>query len=84
MREAGFVDVAVHPHEEAIAFESVDEMWERMIRSSAHIVMLRKRLGEDEWATRAKVARAWLRDTIGPTPTKLSTLAYLAVGARPR
>lgn len=47
--------------------------------------MMRRRLGETEWATHGAVARTWLRKTIGPTPTPttLGTTALLAVGIRP-
>ncbi|HSO35913.1 MAG TPA: class I SAM-dependent methyltransferase [Labilithrix sp.] len=83
MRAAGFVDVAIHPHEEAIAVDDAEALWDRMVRSSAPLVMLRRKLGEATWATRAEVARAWLRERIGPTPTALATVAFLGVGRRP-
>ena len=80
--DAGFSDVAVHEHTVAFAFSGVDELWARMVRSSAPLVMLRERLGEQVWSDRAQVARAFLLREIGDGPSALSTTALLGVARR--
>ena len=79
LRDAGFVDVAVHEHTAAFAFSSVDELWSRMVRSSAPLAVLRDRLGEQVWSERSQIARAFLLREIGDAPTTLSTTALLGV-----
>lgn len=82
LRDAGFVDVAVHEHTATIAFSNLDELWSRMVRSSAPIVMLRERVGEEEWAKRSQVARSFLLREVGDSPAQLSTTAWLGVARR--
>jgi ubiquinone/menaquinone biosynthesis C-methylase UbiE len=81
--EGGFEAVVVHPHTLSIAFQSVDALWTRMVRSSAPLVSLRKRLGEQTWAARSVLALAHLRRELGDGPTELSTSAWLGYGVRP-
>jgi ubiquinone/menaquinone biosynthesis C-methylase UbiE len=84
LREGGFEQVAVHEHTVSVSFETVEALWTRMVRSSAPLLSLRNRLGEDVWAQRSAVALAYLRRELGDTPKPLSTTAWLGFGVRPR
>lgn len=82
LREAGFAGVAVHEHSATLTFASVDDFWSRMVRSSAPLLMLRDRLGEQVWAERSQTARAFLLREYGDRPAPLSTTAWLGVARR--
>lgn len=83
MSEAGFVDVAVEPYEHFIAPEgTADDFWEMMTRSAAPCVMMRKRVGEEEWARRAEIALAYLREALPETKKHMSTTAYFGFGRK--
>jgi ubiquinone/menaquinone biosynthesis C-methylase UbiE len=84
LREGMFEQVVVHEHTVAIAFEDVEALWVRMVRSSAPLLSLRKRLGEEVWSQRSKRALEWLRRELGDGPKQLSTTAWLGFGVRPR
>jgi SAM-dependent methyltransferase len=45
MTDGGFSDVRVERHEARLAVASADELWHRMARSSAPLVMMQKKLG---------------------------------------
>jgi ubiquinone/menaquinone biosynthesis C-methylase UbiE len=78
LTDAGFVEVTVEPYEHFVTdVGSADEFWEVMTRSAAPLLLMRKRLGEDEWTRRAEVARAYLRDAFPGARERLSTTAYL-------
>ena len=83
LREGGFEQVAVHAHTQSIAFQNVDALWTRMVRSSAPLVSLRKRLGEALWTERSALALAHLRRELGEGATQLATTAWLGYGVRP-
>lgn len=84
LREGGFEQVAVHEHTVSVVFESVEELWTRMVRSSAPILSLRKRLGEEVWSQRSTLALAFLRREFAEKPNTLSTTAWLGFGRKPR
>jgi ubiquinone/menaquinone biosynthesis C-methylase UbiE len=83
LKQAGFVEVTVQPH--AVEFPSVpaDELWDRMSRSSAPLVLLRRRLGESLWNSQAEVARAYLREQLKGVEQPLTTKALLGFGRKP-
>jgi ubiquinone/menaquinone biosynthesis C-methylase UbiE len=84
LREGGFEQVAVHERTVALSFENVEALWARMVRSSAPLFSLRKRLGEDVWSQRSTRALAYLRSKLGETPEPLATTAWLGFGIRPQ
>jgi SAM-dependent methyltransferase len=83
LKQAGFVEATVQPH--AVEFPPVpaDELWDRMSRSSAPLVLLRRRLGESSWNTQAEVARAYLRENLRGANQRLNTKAFLGCGRKP-
>jgi SAM-dependent methyltransferase len=83
MRSAGFSGVHIVPHTQSLTPESAEAFWAGMARSSAPLVLLRRRLGEEEWARRVPDALAYVERALGGGPRELSTTAWLAVGNRP-
>ena len=82
MRAAGFERVRIEPVAHSIRPESARDLWQRMVRSSAPLVLLRNRLGEAEWQKREPGVHAYLSEALGRDPV-LSTTALLAVGYKP-
>jgi SAM-dependent methyltransferase len=84
LQQAGFRDVEVVPCTLAIAVTGKpEELWVRMARSSAPLVMLRKRLGEQEWASGTRRALAFLDAYLREHPGDLETTALLGMGTKP-
>ena len=82
LRAGGFVDVAVQDHTVELRFADSDALWTRMTRSSAPLVSLRERLGEDVWRQRSELARNYLARELGTGRVSLSTTAWLGHGRR--
>ncbi len=81
---AGFRDVAVESVTRSISVAgSAEELWQRMSRSSAPLVLLRRRLGEDDWQRGSERARAFLERYVRENPGELSTTALLGYGTKP-
>jgi ubiquinone/menaquinone biosynthesis C-methylase UbiE len=83
MERAGFSDVVIHEHEATYDRGPAEEFWERMARSSAPLVLLRRRLGEEVWAEQAKLAREYLVRQLADPSIVLRTKAYLGFGRKP-
>lgn len=82
MQTAGFAGVSIQRHTSALAFASSEEMWETMMRSSAPLVLMRRTVGEQVWAERAELMRAYLAENYRPN-VPLSTTAFLGIGHKP-
>ena len=83
MQEAGFAEVRVEPHSVDITFEDAETFWLKLTRSSAPLVMMKKRVGPEQWEHQSTLARAYLeRELPGSGPHTLSTTALLAVGRK--
>lgn len=85
LRSAGFSEVRVTAHEQQFPLTaSADELWERMAKSSAPLVLMRRRMGEEQWAKQAEIARAHLRERLSGPPFPLTTKAHLGFARKPR
>jgi len=82
MKGAGFADVVVHSPVHEFDAPNATELWDALIKSSAPLVMLRKKLGEAEWAVQSEKARTFIHDELAKNPRKLDTKAHLAVGRK--
>jgi len=80
MEAGGFADVVVHTCVNEFDAPEPAAFWDSMVRSSAPLVMLRKKLGEAAWATQAEKAKAFLAERLAGAPSKLGAKALLAVG----
>jgi SAM-dependent methyltransferase len=81
---AGFSEVSVAPHEASFEVTDSDDLWTRMAKSSAPLVLMRRRIGEEAWAVRGEVARGYLAEQLGGRSVRLSTKAFLGSGRKPR
>jgi len=82
MRAGGFERVRIEPMTLTIRPANAEDLWQRMARSSAPLVLLRNRLGEAEWQRREPLIRGFLGETLARAP-ELATTAWLAVGYKP-
>jgi ubiquinone/menaquinone biosynthesis C-methylase UbiE len=82
MRAGGFERVRIEPLTQTIRPSSALDLWQRMARSTAPLVLLRNRLGEAEWQRREPVVLEFLSQALAREP-ELSTTAWLAVGYKP-
>jgi ubiquinone/menaquinone biosynthesis C-methylase UbiE len=82
LRDAGFQDVRVEAVEHGLEAPSVEAFWQEIVRGAAPMALLRRKLGEPEWARQEQVALDHLRRTLGDSPPRLSSTAYVAVARR--
>ena len=80
---AGFVDVQVGERTVAQDFPSLADAWSSFARSTAPIVLLRRKLGEVAWQAVAERIHADLVSQFGPGPVHLEARAYLGVATSP-
>jgi ubiquinone/menaquinone biosynthesis C-methylase UbiE len=78
---AGFRDVRVEPCTHGVQVESAEHWWELMTRASAPLVLLKRKLGEQEWERQSRLAKAYVAAQV-PSPRVLTTTAYLGFGRR--
>jgi SAM-dependent methyltransferase len=83
LARAGFVDVKVHEHSATFDRMPAEVLWERMARSSAPLVLLRRRLGEEAWAQQAAIAKEYLAQRLADESLVFGTKAYLGFGRKP-
>lgn len=77
LEACGFSSVQIEPVEMSMDIESPELFWDVMVRGSAPLVLLRNRVGEEEFARQTSIAHEYLRKTIGGMRS-LSSVAYLA------
>jgi len=64
-------------------FPSLADAWSSFARSTAPIVLLRRKLGEVAWQAVAERIHADLVSQFGPGPVHLEARAYLGVATSP-
>jgi SAM-dependent methyltransferase len=80
---AGFTDVSVKPVTHTLPGDTPAEIWSQSERASAPIVLLRKRLGEEEWRRVGRGVLQRLEAHYGSAPIQHTTTAYLGFGRKP-
>lgn len=84
LEAAGFRDVSVEPCTRSLAVPAdAAELWFRMSRSSAPLVLLQNRLGAAEWRRGSERAAVFLERYLRENPGELSSTALLAYGTKP-
>jgi SAM-dependent methyltransferase len=83
LRRAGFAGVSIQRHSTTCSFDSAEEMWETMVRSSAPLVLMRRTVGEQVWDERSASMKAYLEENYRPN-RPLSTTAFLGIGHTPQ
>jgi len=79
---AGFVDVKVTPRTHTFAAEAPREFWGQCQRTTAPIVLLKRRLGEAKWAEVTSGVVERLEAQYGTGPVEVTTTAYLGRGRK--
>jgi SAM-dependent methyltransferase len=82
MSAAGFEDVEVHTRSHGIEWDSIDEYGRWSISASAPMVLLRRRLGEEEWKRVYDGVSERLRQRFGTGSLSAEWVAYLGFGRR--
>jgi SAM-dependent methyltransferase len=82
MRAGGFERVRIEAVKHTLPRANADDLWARVARSFAPLVLMRSRLGEPEWQRREAIIRSYLASALEREP-ELSTTAWLAVGYKP-
>lgn len=79
MAAAGFSSIEIHEARGAFPTESPEEFWRISTLGAAPLVMLRRRVGEEQWAQTERTALDYLRSVWQPA-RDLYSVAYLALG----
>jgi SAM-dependent methyltransferase len=82
MTTAGFRDVTVHTVTHPFTIPSLTEFWGVVQRTTAPVVLLRRKLGEDRWAEVGRGVFDRLRNALGDGPVTISGEARLGVGVK--
>ncbi len=83
LEESGFVDIEIDTVQGELHFGSPEQLWDDMARGAAPLVLLRRAVGEDEFARQSVIAKDYLRQELGDRRMLHST-AYLAYGTKNR
>ena len=79
---AGFTEVKVAPHTHTLPADAPREVWQQSQRTTAPIVLLKKRLGEAKWAEVTSGVVERLEAQYGTGPVEITTTAYLGFGRK--
>jgi SAM-dependent methyltransferase len=82
LRAAGFADVEVTPFTHTLPGESPAELWAQCERTTAPIVLLKKRLGDAKWAEVTSGVVKRLEAQYGTSAVPVTTTAYLGSGRK--
>lgn len=82
MTAAGFHDVAAHTFTASARFESAEAYLDTIVRTAAPVAMMRKKLGEKEFAAAMDKVLAVLRRSFPEGGAELSAEAIYTVGTR--
>jgi len=83
LTQAGFSAIQIHDVSHEMELESADDFWDKMSVGAVPLVMLRKQLGESQFAAASKVAKARLREVLGEQ-RRLGSVAHLALATKPK
>ena len=80
---AGFSEVQVTPQTHTLKGEAPRQVWEQSQRTTAPIVLLKKRLGDAKWAEVTAGVVERLEAQYGTGPVDITTTAYLGFAKKP-
>jgi ubiquinone/menaquinone biosynthesis C-methylase UbiE len=83
LRAAGFASVDVKLVSHAQTAASPGAFWASMSRSTAPLVLLRRRIGEERWSALSDGILSRLVTRFGPGPLHIEPQALLGIGTRP-
>ena len=82
MRQGGFERVRIEAVKHTLPEVDAEDLWRRVARSFAPLVLMRSRLGKAEWQRREAIIKSYLALAL-QREAELSTTAWLAVGYKP-
>ncbi len=82
MTDAALREVAIHTITHSLTAPSLSEFWSLVQRTTAPVVLLRRKLGEERWAEVARGVFDRLRSTFGEGPIESLFTAYLGMGVK--
>ncbi len=82
MEAAGFRNVEIRPLTQGFAVTTVPEFWDFMVKGSAPLVMMKKKLGEVLWREKEKIALEYLEEVLAGKQGELTSDAWLGVGVK--
>ncbi len=82
MAAAGFREVAIHTITHTLIAPSLREYWGVVQRTTAPILLVRRKLGEEGWSEFTRRLHERLRDQIGEGPVETLSAAHLGVGIK--
>ena len=80
---AGFSDIEVHEHVVVPGTATPGEFWASFVKGGAPAVLMRRRMGETQFADFSKRIVARLEEMLGAAPFEIRMTALLGVGTRP-
>jgi SAM-dependent methyltransferase len=83
LRAAGFVDVKVTPQTHTLPGDTPRGVWAQSQRTTAPIVLLKRRLGDAKWAEVTAGVVERLEAEYGTQAVAITTTAYLGSGRKP-
>ena len=69
-------------HSKPFPVTTVPEFWGFMVRGSAPLVMMKKKLGEELWREKEKIALSYLKEVLAGKQGELTSDAWLGVGVK--
>jgi SAM-dependent methyltransferase len=82
MTAAGFRNAMVHTVTHPLTIPSLVEFWGVVQRTTAPVVLLRRKLGEERWVEVSRGVYDQLRSALGEGPVTVSGVARLGVGVK--
>jgi len=82
LSDAGFVDVSVTPRTHSLPADAPREVWASCQRTTAPIVLLKRRLGDAKWTEVTSGVVERLEAQYGTGPVDITTTAYLGHGRK--
>lgn len=82
MSVAGFQEVTVHTLKHSVVTSTLSEFWRKAQRSTAPIVLLRRRLGKERWDEVANGVSHRLQEAVGDGPVEDVCTVHLGVGVK--
>ena len=82
LEQAGFEQVTVHRVTQTYPIESVNGVWDELVRGSAPIAMMKHKLPEELWKEKETHALEYLSNALSELPTSLTSDAWLAYGVK--
>lgn len=82
MTDAALREVVIHTITHSLTAPSLSEFWGLVQRTTAPVVLLHRKLGEERWTEVARGVFDRLRSMLGEGPIELLFTAYLGIGVK--